>query len=60
MAKIEGGWRGTACEVLIGSWGLVLTYGAAARAVTAEVSVGIAAVWTGLSIGLCGVVGSVG
>lgn len=57
MENIEGGfWGGFGCSVLMGGWGVVIAYGAATAAVTVGVSVGIAAVWTGLTIGLCGAV----
>ena len=59
MEGIEGGNAGgIACGVLMGGWGLVLTYGAAAAALTAGTSVALMAVWTGLTIGLCGIVSS--
>jgi hypothetical protein len=59
MEELQGGgWGSFGCSVLMGSWGLVLTYGAATAALTAGLSLGIAAVWTGLSIGLCTAVGS--
>lgn len=57
MEELQGGWKGgLGCSVLMGGWGVVLTYATATSVVTAGVSVGIAAVWTGLSIGLCGAV----
>jgi hypothetical protein len=55
MERVEGGGAGAgaACGILMGAWGVVLAYGAAAAVVTAGVSAGIAAVWGGLTVGLC-------
>lgn len=52
-----GGWKaGAACGVLMAGWGAVLSYGAAAAAVTAGVSAGISLGWSLLAVGLCGAV----
>ncbi len=55
MALTEGGWKaGLTCSVLMGGWGMVVTYGTIAGGVTAGTSLAIAGVWTGLTVGLCG------
>ena len=55
MEVVEGSGTGAgvACGVLMGGWGLVLTYGATLAVLSAGASVALAAVWTGLTIGLC-------
>ena len=54
----RGFWADMACSSFMGGWGVVLAYGVATLAAPATVglSVGVAAGWTAVSVGLCGAV----
>lgn len=57
MEMVEGGSKaGTVCGVVMGSWGLVLGYGASAAAMTAGASLVLSAAWLGISTGICAAV----